>query len=224
MSGVLRRASFAAGGGTITVPLTLGADVPMPAAAPSAPRPPRIGVQSIASDFTLTRLHARYGRGALADDLVFAAAEKIAGGREERGTVGELETGAKSASVNAFQARYAIRHTWTGPIACEHPQRGVWGGPWPDAGSPPGTAVATKLAYAPRGGATLASFVPNGIPEQVPAAPPSTPDAGATVSKRVSTCGCDVLGARDDEAWFSAGLAAVALAITAARRRRSRAP
>ncbi len=222
VSGVVRRATFAPGGGTITIPLTLGADVPMPVVAPPVPRPPRIGVQSIGSGFTLTRLHARYGRGALADDLVFAAAEKIVGGREERGATGELETGAKPASMNAFQARYAIRHTWNGPIACEHPQRGVWGGPWPDAGAPsPGTAIATKLAYAPRGGTTLASFVPNGIPEQAPATSPSSPDGGTTAPRRVSACGCDVLGAREDKAWFSAGLAFVALAITAARRRRS---
>ena len=44
------------------------------------------------------------------------------------------EEGAVKASTNNFQGRYAIRHTWQGAIACKEPRRGVWGGPWPDAG------------------------------------------------------------------------------------------
>ena len=36
--------------------------------------------------------------------------------------------------MNNFQGRYAIRHPWVGPIDCENPQRGRWGGPWHDLG------------------------------------------------------------------------------------------
>ena len=50
--------------------------------------------------------------------------------------------GATPSSTNNFQGRYAIRHWWTGPIACKNPQRGVWGGP-PDGGyRQPGVVVA----------------------------------------------------------------------------------
>ena len=80
--------------------------------------------------FVLTRLHARYSAATLGDDLVFRAAPPIVGGREfVRGDDGKIERGAKVDQVNNFQARYIIRHKWTGPIECPSPQRGVWGGP-----------------------------------------------------------------------------------------------
>ena len=51
---------------------------------------------------------------------------------EARGRI-RLEYGAKPSQQNYFQARYAVRHYWTGPIKCANPQRNVWGGP-PDGG------------------------------------------------------------------------------------------
>jgi MYXO-CTERM domain-containing protein len=79
--------------------------------------------------FTLTRLHARYGKD-LKDDLVFKEADPIVGGREHvvDAKTGKLEEGARKDSYNNFQARYAIRHPWTGPIACANPIRNRWGG------------------------------------------------------------------------------------------------
>jgi hypothetical protein len=113
--------------------------------------------------FVLTRLHVRYGKNALADDLVFKAAPPIAGGREMQGNNGKLEQGAQPSSYNNFQARYAIRHEWTGPITCESPRRGRWGGP-PGGGEPKPTA-ATELAFAPRDKVALASIVAQDVPE-----------------------------------------------------------
>lgn len=81
------------------------------------------------SRWTLTRLHARYERDQIGEDLVFEKAEAIMGGRENRRD-GELEKGSvPSPSSNNFQGRYIIRHEWEGPIACDEPRRGVWGGP-----------------------------------------------------------------------------------------------
>src|SRR5262245_27900146 len=84
--------------------LTLGADVLEPkqqmATPPSPggqampqrrPMPPRWGV---GMDFVLTRLHDRYGRD-LKDDLVFAAAPPIVGGREFVRDGNKLEEGAQ---------------------------------------------------------------------------------------------------------------------------------
>ena len=81
-------------------------------------------------DFVLTRLHARYGKGALGEDLVFKAGTPIEGGREVRNEEGLLEEGVlpSSSGLNNFQARYAIRHPWTGPIECDDPVRGIWAG------------------------------------------------------------------------------------------------
>jgi MYXO-CTERM domain-containing protein len=139
------------------------------------------------TDFVLTRLHARYGKD-LANDLIFEQAKPIVGGRERRSGTGELEHGAEAAEVNNFQARYAIRHAWDGPIKCEHPHRGVWGGD-------PHPQPALDLAHAPRGGIDLAGSVVGQVPElalpaqvAAPVAPAATP-APAEVKKR-SGCGC----------------------------------
>jgi hypothetical protein len=110
----------------------------------------------------------------LGEDLVFRKAGPIAGGREflvnapaknaQETSAPKLETGSISNSYNNFQGRYAIRHPWKGPIACENPRRGKWGGPPAGATQHP-TAVAKDLAFAPRGGTQLASFVRHDVPE-----------------------------------------------------------
>jgi hypothetical protein len=79
--------------------------------------------------YVLTRLHARYDKTSLGEDLVFKAATPIVGGREFLSDGTSLEHGARSDSYNNFQARYAIRHPWTGPVRCESPVYGRWGAP-----------------------------------------------------------------------------------------------
>ena len=107
-------------------------------------------------NYVLTRLHARYGKTDMKDDLRFKEATPITGGRETWSKQG-LEYGASPASQNNFQARYAIRYWWTGPIKCKNPQRGVWGGP-PD-GRNNQVIAAGKTAYAPRGKLQLATVI-----------------------------------------------------------------
>ena len=154
--------------------LTLGADVLEPKQQIAQPPPPS-GGQAMPQrrpmpprwgggmDFVLTRLHARYGRD-IKDDLVFSAAPPIVGGREFVRDGGRLEEGAQPSSVNNFQARYAIRHRWTGPIACANPRRGVWGGP-PSGGDLAGPQPALNLAFVPRGGVQLAGSINGDVPE-----------------------------------------------------------
>ncbi len=215
IANVIKRASFSSGG-SIVIPVTLASEGPKPTTPPVVP----IGLLSVGDRFVLTRLHARYARGALANDLVFSAAGAITGGRENRNTKGDLEEGAVTSTENAFQARYAIRHPWPGEIKCEKPIRGVWGGPWPDAGAKDeGAAAATKLAYAPRGGVTLASFLPNGAPElAVPAPEKTVSEVGA--GKRASRCGCDVIGGERSDLPALLGLSAMAVLALRGRRRR----
>ncbi|HEX8112734.1 MAG TPA: DUF2330 domain-containing protein [Kofleriaceae bacterium] len=154
--------------------MTLGADVlepsqqiaapPAPAGGRPRPMPPNVRRMPMGwgMDFVLTRLHARYGRD-LKDDLVFRAAPPIVGGREFVRDGGRLEEGAQPSGVNNFQARYAIRHRWTGPIACEKPRRGIWGGPPNGGGTSPQPAL--NLAFAPRGAVQLASTIHGDVPE-----------------------------------------------------------
>jgi hypothetical protein len=253
---VVRRASFSSpsAAASVVVPLAFVTQNDRAASPTSSGTvvPPRIGLRSIGGDFVLTRLHTRYARGALADDLVFKAAGAIYGGRENRNASGELETGATASTTNAFQGRYAIRHPWAGAVTCETPVRGVWGGPWPDAGAAHGTTVATQLAYAPRG-LPLASFVPKGVPElagigaapsagpaEAAAAEPAEPGDAASASAtsdgadggarpalpgspRASRCGCAVIGAHGGESGIGVLLGLVVVALRLRRRRESRA-
>jgi hypothetical protein len=122
--------------------MTLGGDV--------------VGGPIARGNFVLTRLHARYGKADMKDDLRFRVAGPVTGGREQWSKQG-LEYGATPSPQNYFQARYAIRHAWTGPIRCERPVRNVWGGP-PDGNYQP-TIAASKLAFAPRGKLEVASVV-----------------------------------------------------------------
>ena len=107
-------------------------------------------------NYVLTRLHARYGKADMKDDLRFKEAAPITGGREVWSKQG-LEYGARPSPANFFQARYAIRYWWTGPMTCKNPQRGVWGGP-PD-GATSQVLAASRSAYAPRGKLQLASVI-----------------------------------------------------------------
>jgi MYXO-CTERM domain-containing protein len=110
----------------------------------------------IQNNFVLTRLHARYGKKDMKDDLVFREATPVTGGREEWSRAG-LEYGVTPSEKNFFQGRYAIRHAWSGPIKCKHPQRYVWGAS-PD-GNDSETLAASKLAFVPRGKLDLSSVI-----------------------------------------------------------------
>jgi hypothetical protein len=106
--------------------------------------------------YVLTRLHARYSKHDMKDDLRFREGKPITGGREVWNAKG-LEYAAQPGDTNYFQARYAIRHWWTGPMKCNNPKRGVWGGP-PD-GHVNAVLAAQKTAFAPRGKLQLAGVI-----------------------------------------------------------------
>ena len=178
-------ADVAFGGATAT-PKPGRPNVPMPRPGPRPPLPgPTVGMPRFSpSGFVLTRLHARYQKNTLGDDLVFAAAPPIEGGRE-RMMGDKLEKGSRPGGVNNFQGRYAIRHPWTGPIVCATPRRGVWGGPPAGAPATPGVKPALNLAFAPRDGIQLASMVRESVPEigldaLLPGAPVQDPAPVAT--------------------------------------------
>jgi hypothetical protein len=141
-----------------------------------------------ASGYVITRLHTRYGKSSLGEDLVFRAAPPISGGVEVRDANGKLNHGATPGAHHQFQGRYAIRHPFTGPIACANPMRGVWGPP-PNAWRL-STQPAADIAFAPRGGVDLISLVKEDVPAiglalPVVAPPPidePDPDAKASPS------------------------------------------
>jgi hypothetical protein len=142
-----------------------------------------------ANGFVLTRLHARYTKAQLGDDLVFREAGPIVGGREFMRDGKKLEEGAAQDHINNFQGRYIIRHPWTGPIKCANPVRGRWGGPPTGSTSRPDAPVAARnLAFQPRN-MQLVSFTGNPVPDSafsflaaatpVPPLPPAPPPGPA---------------------------------------------
>ena len=186
-----------------------------PRTPPVVPRPPTVERPfGWGNDFVLTRLHARYRASEVEDDLVFRAARPIVGGREfHTGPQGTLEHGASESHVNNFQGRYAIRHPWRGPIECDEPVRGRWGGPWEgETASEP--AAAQELAYAPRGAVQLEEAVRSRVPEldlartaalagAAPTPVPTTNSGSSARSEDGGGCGCRTGGA-PDLAWLGA--------------------
>jgi hypothetical protein len=161
------------------------------------------------SGFVVTRLHARYARDTLGDDLHFRPASPIVGGREG------MEEGAKPDSTNNFQGRYVIRHKWSGAVACANPRFGEWGGP-PD-GNQPMPVPALDLAFAPRD-ADLDALVKSPMPEGLTLSrgqivgPPRIPPSGG------GCAGCSTAPSGADFA--VAGVCAVALLAMTRRKRR----
>jgi MYXO-CTERM domain-containing protein len=197
--------------------MTLGYDIIGPSAGTAnKPTRPMRGRRFMGPpSLTLTRLHARYDASNLGEDLVFKEAEGIVGGREHRNAEGKLEESASPSSYNNFQGRYAIRHEWEGPISCDKPIRGRWGGP--PSGQQATPKAATDLAFATRGAMTLASAVPQGIPELGIASAPKvaeekdeqpeektqeTPDKPATEKSSGKGKGCSTSSSNSLSLWL----------------------
>ena len=79
--------------------------------------------------WVLTRIHLRYDRATLAEDLVFREAAAIVGGREEVIPHPPSLTEPERAESNSFQGRYIIRHPWVGQVHCAQPLWNQWGEP-----------------------------------------------------------------------------------------------
>lgn len=99
------------------------------------------GEQYFPYDMVLTRLHLRYEKDDLGEDIIFRAADPIFGGQEawgNRGTVDPtlMQQGVTESGGNQFRAQYIIKHEWTGAVDCENPAFDRWGGPLDDQGNP----------------------------------------------------------------------------------------
>lgn len=112
----------------------------------------------------LTRLHIRYNKDSLGEDLVFREAPPVTGGRgiwEKHG----LSRGTEPAEFqDAFQTRFIIRHPWPGSITCAEPQRNQWGAP-PEGVAAPSPAAATDLATVDRKAVDIAASLRMDVPE-----------------------------------------------------------
>jgi hypothetical protein len=149
--------------------VTLGADISV-GNREAPPSRGRGGFFGGFASWVLTRLHTRYDKASLSEDLVFREGKPMWGGRANfNGT--SADAGAQESSVNNFQGRYIIRHYWTGPVKCDNPRYGTWGGP--PSGGAPAPAAAKGLASAPRGKVDLKASVRSPVPSlNIPGKPP----------------------------------------------------
>jgi hypothetical protein len=118
--------------------------------------------------FTLTRLHARYTKDGLGEDLIFKQTKAIMGGRGIPDPKGKLDQSVQDAGgggISNFQGRYVILHPWEKTLTCSNPMRGRWGGPPNGGGSGPQAASNAALT----GAAPQAGDLPALLAESIPA-------------------------------------------------------
>lgn len=147
--------------------LTLGGDVLGTGGTPGKVAQPMRRGQPFFGNFSswvLTRLHTRYSKETLSEDLVFVPAKPVRGGRGQGGINQEAPGGVEESSVNNFQGRYIIRHYWDGPVKCENPQFGRWGGP-PQGGRTPPAMAAGDLGTVERKPVALKKVVRSALPQ-----------------------------------------------------------
>jgi len=117
------------------------------------------------ASWVLTRLHTRYSKETLSEDLIFREAKPAMGGRANwNGTNGDEGATVAEGGVNNFQGRYIIRHYWDGPVACKDPHYDEWGGPLGNPNARPQPTAAKGLATAPRGKVVLTAEVRSPVP------------------------------------------------------------
>ncbi|HRI70628.1 MAG TPA: DUF2330 domain-containing protein, partial [Polyangium sp.] len=193
---------------------TLGVDA-LPGYEGATEAPPEI-----AYSFVLTRLHARYDSNALGEDLVFRAAPGIMGGNGVPDPEGKMTRGAQpSGTTNMFQGRYVMLHPWEGPMACDKPQRGIWGGPIKEVAGP--TLVANNTAFVPRG-AQLTSFLQTNETESASAEDatlPTGPVNDVPPLPPPMNRGCGACSIAEERNGFGAFVAAMMAGVLAIGRR-----
>jgi hypothetical protein len=171
---------------------TLGLDVlegigvaapgaPPPGSGPAMRRRPPGRFFGGGPSWVLTRLHTRYSKETLSEDLIFREAKPAMGGRANwNGTNGDEGATVAEGGVNNFQGRYIIRHYWKGPVACQNPRYDEWGGPPGNPSGRPAPTAAKGLATAPRGKVVLKAEVRSPVPLLgIPGKPPQRRKARA---------------------------------------------
>jgi hypothetical protein len=159
---------------------------------------------------TLTRLHIRYTKDSLGEDLVFRAAQPIQGGNGWGSGPDKHGFTVVPTGQNMFQGRYIVRHRWDGDISCEDPIFDRWGG------SPRNVEGAKDLAFAPRNGVNLASLIAENVDSIG-----LRPEAIKPVVRKYSTIGIWMSRFKSTHWALGLGLLAGAVMIVLAKRSRT---
>ncbi|HMF42849.1 MAG TPA: DUF2330 domain-containing protein [Polyangia bacterium] len=143
----------------------IGVAAPPPSGKRGRGGPPGMFFGGGGPSWVLTRLHTRYSKETLSEDLIFREAKPAMGGRANwNGTNGDEGATVTEGGVNNFQGRYIIRHYWDKPVACKNPQFEQWGGAPGNPDARPTPTAAKGLASAPRGKVVLTAEVRSPVP------------------------------------------------------------
>jgi hypothetical protein len=161
----------------------------------------------------LTRLHARYGKETLGEDLVFRPAPPVRGGSDPW-SMKDRPRGAQPASINDFQARYIARHPWQGTLECSNPAFGTWRASSDD--QRPQRAVAAPV----RRDLDVDTLV-LGAQEEATAG-----EHGSRLGRRLAGIAAALFATRESRAWWGCGILGVTPVLVAllARRQKRRVP
>jgi hypothetical protein len=110
--------------------------------------------------WTFTRMHARYGKTGVDNDLVFSLTGPLIGGHGTSGRA-QLETTSSDtpeewSRSNRFQGRYIMHNVWPEEVTCQDPVRGRWIGTG-EVGAAPGPTSGGAPADVP--GMSVDDFV-----------------------------------------------------------------
>lgn len=183
--------------------------------------------------YVITRLHHRFGKDTLKEDIRVQPAEHVQGGvGTPVGPNAELPGDVQPAKESRLQTRYSVAHPSKRVIQCEDPKRWRWGKAPPSYRGLRKTWTARDLGYKKRDKFVLKDVIKSSVPAlgiSVAAAAEAAPGPAAAEAKQESGCSVAATGASPLRGAASArgallGAAFLGAVLSALGRRRSRSP
>jgi hypothetical protein len=181
--------------------------------------------------YVITRLHHRYGKDTLTEDIRVRPAEHVQGGvGTPVGANAELPGDVEPAKESRLQTRYSVSHPSKRVIQCDDPKRWRWGKAPPSYRGLRKTWTARDLGYKKRDKFALKDVIKSSVPAlgiSVAAAAEAAPAPAASEAKQESGCSVTA-GRRPSPRGALLGVAALLGAVflrrglTALERRRGR--
>lgn len=174
------------------------------------------------NNYVITRLHHRYDRAALPQDIEVQPAGHVRGGLGAPvGPNAELAGGVEPSAESRLQVRYVVAHPSKRVAQCDNPQRWRWGKAPASYRGLRKTWTARDLAYKKRDKFVLAEVIESSVPAlgikgSAAAEPPSAPVA----SEAKEDSGCALRGSAGRErssALVRAGFMALVLMLSRRR-------
>ncbi len=144
------------------------------------------------NNFVITRLHHRFGKDSLTEDVKVQPAEHVQGGvGTPVGPNAELPAAVEPAKQSRLQTRYSVSHPSKRVVQCDDPKRWRWGKAPPSYRGLRKTWTARDLAYKKRDKFALKDVIKSSVPAlgiSVAAAAEAAPQALPAEVKKESGC------------------------------------